>query len=1050
MIKFKNRIIQRFQCSFKLFFSFFHKLNLYFNLFFIYFKNNRNHTNRNNPLYSNSGISLVEVMVSVGLLAIIGIGLLSFYGNTLNQAKKIVKSGVCEQASQKIFSKIKNYKLDEAISNDFLPPIYTNIITNKNPSSNVITLSDKYKIRPEIQNRFNFFGNTTFELYKVNPGPPVGASEYSHFINNGVISFMPLLSNNYMGKLGDLYISGYTKNAGLKPLPSEFKVDSTQFQNQKVLIESSEIQINLYERKTNKDVDDIAKFWPVPENRFHEQSDDLKITNFYPISKNKIIISQFPEWIKDQYGFNVTVKSKLKFPGNNTTEECSSNQYFSYNADLQNMLDYNDFSAINGVKKAYYNITAKNIKDKTIESSNKSELILSNGTKINNSSKIAPLFTNINMVNMDTLGRNRDECSQDGSETIKNFHIKLKINNLQKDSGLIPLCIDNSKQWLTSNASTGGWCKNNFIAPPGLPNGNSGMPIDATWKTSQTGWIPCEKLTFCDLEPDRVEVKTTSIFDPILKITKNDIEYKYYYDDIKLDSELLNPKKKLWGCELKYMTAVVDVAGNLSYPPGNDHSANMLKLSNKEKEDIGIKVIPEANHEINPKVYFKPPPCYVCKCKPCKRGSGGFIGGLFKWVILAVLIVATAYVALGLYTVLYGTLAGICALGDLGCQTDPSAITNAMTLSSGGYMTCQKFNNCGKCGESCSMKSPPGPRWSDTLESNIDNQKTLLDNSCSLEKETKSISYLLNGTALNHTVDIYKAYKIEIEPSATPANKINMDQYAPLSNPASKLFYLKYDWDENEAKEPRTVSPGDDVMWQYLNKSKGLYCVSINQCSKGKWIQKKEFYEYPYNPYDSASATKSDTEPLEGCFPLKTAYSIDWTNYPSGETLPALGKAECIAIDFTKGYFNQTGDKLRGRSEFDYLSGKGFGCGEDSGNELNPPNTNTSEKRAVGVKLNDTNCTSPTEFTDSNGNIVPIKLAVPEAINDYSYPTSGATPVPIFKCWKQCVPPVNTPELYGGKKEQKYYETYNPSTDKALKFCDYLNLKEEDFDQIDP
>ena len=66
------------------------------------------------------------------------------------------------------------------------------------------------------------------------------------------------------------------------------------------MIESSEIQINLYERKTNKDVDDIAKFWPVPENRFHEQSDDLKITNFYPISKNKIIISQFPEWIKDQ------------------------------------------------------------------------------------------------------------------------------------------------------------------------------------------------------------------------------------------------------------------------------------------------------------------------------------------------------------------------------------------------------------------------------------------------------------------------------------------------------------------------------------------------------------------------------------------------------------------------------------------------------------------------------------------------------------------------------------------------------------------------------
>ena len=81
MIKFKNRIIQRFQCSFKLFFSFFHKLNLYFNLFFIYFKNNRTHTNRNNPLYSNSGISLVEVMVSVGLLAIIGIarGIVGIY-----------------------------------------------------------------------------------------------------------------------------------------------------------------------------------------------------------------------------------------------------------------------------------------------------------------------------------------------------------------------------------------------------------------------------------------------------------------------------------------------------------------------------------------------------------------------------------------------------------------------------------------------------------------------------------------------------------------------------------------------------------------------------------------------------------------------------------------------------------------------------------------------------------------------------------------------------------------------------------------------------------
>lgn len=298
---------------------------------------------------------------------------------------------------------------------------------------------------------------------------------------------------------------------------------------------------------------------------------------------------------------------------------------------------------------------------------------------INENKNFASIFAGTNfgtptggLIPNAQYGRERPICSQgdvDGKRLVnfdranpqmgalqsKEFTIRLLFKNLDKEPGVVPLCLNTSSHgnFLPPSGDQFQWCPGGAYAE---------TYIYSDHKPGQGGWVPCEYLRLCGEPPIRT------------KITTNDKGDLAYYSTYNLyNDNNFNRKSRLWGCDLSFAVALMDPSGNLSYMP---------KQTTGQVEKPGIlSVVPE--------IYIKPPPCYACGCSPCKKKK--WYKRLWRFVVS---VVSGGIIGGGtcLYQMLDSSSGGYCSRGNNSNQGDSRK--------------CDENHGC-PCGGSCSRINPP-------------------------------------------------------------------------------------------------------------------------------------------------------------------------------------------------------------------------------------------------------------------------------------------------------------------------------------------------------
>jgi hypothetical protein len=887
-------------------------------------------------LKSKRGMTLVELVISLAALLTVSALILPGFSRQIQSLHDLSGGGVCEGHLASAFAKIQQQKIDPANARDFLSPDFPAANQAPQPALRVPTiLHDRF-------NRLNLTTSADKVLYKNRPGKTL---ESVNFANDGIELYTPLLANNFMGYLGDLYSKDFKD--GFRALPAELRPDFSK----DVLEFSGEIKLDLYRLEDGELQPSLSRFWPRPKNQFEQP------TIFQPVSQKRIVVAEFPSFIKDDLGFRVTVRGVVRDKFGRVVSTCVASRPYSYPFDFHAAMSFvEDFNVVR------FKGSSQEITDRTSQLSNKGSI--SKNFDQTTWNWLEPIFTNLAVNPND--GRDRELCSQKGTDF--SFEARLRVLNYAREPGMIPMCLDNSYQWLKSEISKGGWCPQTNIT------GQSHLRINYSQSEVRDGWVPCEYLRFCNQAPNQVTV-TKGTSGSGVPFT----EYRYRYDVKADDNASLN---RLWGCELSYKMAAIDTAGNLIYPPGAKPAIGSDWLGGDDKVNLA------QIRSVNPKIYLKPPPCYTCDCKPCKKGKGGFLGSLFKILIFIVLVVITggAYAAAYFVTsMVFGFASVACLLGGIGCEQDKYASASPLS-SAGKYRSCDDRNwNC-KCGHRCTKRRPPGPRWADTLSGDGDDDQLL-----------------------NNLVDK------RCQPAERP---LDLDGVRFTA----KLQYKSYDG-VDMSQEP--VEHFDEVLWQEFMPTPGKYCVAHFRCENKEWKPMKESF---IDPNTGAQSIGN----LSGCFDVKVAYDIQWG---TGPNKPQRGKPSCLEVNFNRGPFNDSGEGLKGYNDLDYE------CFRDTKDQNITPAYRTSDgdMRVVGKVKN----SCPVE-TQVNGQV--IRLAAPLA--QWTTINNGDSQETYFECWKRCDPPAFMPEgpltldQIGQMTKQKYYEAYSASYSE-MRFC---TLNKEDFD----
>lgn len=820
------------------------------------------------------GFSSLEMMVAIGILATIFILAMPFFSQQGKIVKQLRTSANCQAILDTAFSRINSF-------GDSLGGYQAKV----NPSAAAVNGTTAYSskifafIPPHVgaatspyANQYDpdfaaqreaIFANTSGTLYSENGSKTIQLPPQSNPIsqviaNDGVTLFTPLLLKGSMEYLATKYNSGYCNTYAPVSLLTSLDKDSLNnlyqggFKDLKL-----DLKVNRYDLGTNQlSSATCGLYWPRPRNGGHT---DITYEPQFGQAGNRQIIGQFPSWIQDSDGLRATLRASYT-NDKGQTEDCEGTKDFSLPEDKQNVIDY--FYDVSFVKASAMD-TSKIIDNVSTTNG------MRQGTTCNGASCLGHDFETI-LTNLQPNkgqadwpeNRDRPECSQTPDKYM-DLVVTLRVYNTQKEPGFVAMCMDTSNQWFKN--TTGNWC------PAAANVGNKGVEtsFDKSWNMRYTGWVPCEHMMFCNSRPDRVEIKqstaTNSKFSAI-GASQPYVEYKYYYNKITGDKNV----SRMWGCEMKFGVSILDMAGNLSYVPAKEAmqsaaDANMLVPNDKRPP---IK-------EINPHVYFKPPPCYVCNCKPCKGGKGLF-GGLFNWVLFVVLVVVSG----GLFGVIGAVIVGtMCLNGALGCYSGGG--TNYVPDSSGGkYRSCNdsdETNQC-KCGHTCNAVRPPAPSWSSNLEG--DDITALEANSC-----LPGSTFYNNGVAANNVGGMtpWLGYKVSkgasggfdymgIAPNGTP------DQYK--------------------------VQPGDEVMWTAFDAANQRFCYVVAHCASGKFVVNKE----------SSQINGDNTQyPLMGCYKVKTGTKIDFPNTTYGI---AQGTDKCLEVEFNTGPQNPGGNALWGWSKY--------------------------------------------------------------------------------------------------------------------------------------
>lgn len=932
------------------------------------------------------GFSSLEMMVAIGILATIFILAMPFFSQQGKIIKQLRTSANCQAILDTAFSRVNSFgnSLDA-----HQPLMNASMLSTTGAAAAGMRAFQIPAVQP---NTFDpDFAAQRTAIYNLAPsgalytenGPktvllPPDSSPVSQTIqHDGVTLYTPLLLKGSMEYLATKYNAGYCDT--LAPVKLLTAADSSALNS---LFQGGLKDLRLSMRVSRYDLASnqpsgaaCGTFWPRPRNG--ARSSIVYEPQFgNGVSAPRQIIGQFPAWIQDQDGFRVTMRASYT-NDKGQTEDCDGTKDFSLPEDKQNVVDY--FYDVNYVKSSP--IDTSKMVDNYVQ--------MRSGTKCNGGNCLGhpfeTIYTNLQPYNAGNPNwpenRDRPLCSQTPANNT-DMVVSIRVFNAQKEPGMVPMCMDTSNQWF-KNSSTN-WC-------PGSYNGGAETSFDKSWNMRYTGWVPCEHMQFCNSRPDRVEViksaSTNSKFAGV-GVSQPYIEYRYHYNNISGDRN--NPR--MWGCELKFGVAMLDLAGNLSYVPAVEGISADSYIAGDKRPPI---------KEINPRVYFKPPPCYTCNCKPCKGGKGLF-GGLFNWFLFVVLVVVSG----GLFGVIGAVIVGaMCLNGGLGCYNGGG--TNYAPSTSGGkYRSCDDSNNGCKCGQKCNAIKPPAPPWSAPYVEGLDISK-LEQNACK-----PGSTFYYNGAALNSVGGMTPVLAYKVPKGAGGAG------YDYLTNP---------DTDK--------IQPGDEVMWSAFDAANSRFCYVAARCAQGKLQVLKESSEVPGD---------NNLYPLMGCSPVKVGKKIAFNSSQYGIT---QGGDACLEVEFTSGPQNPSGTPLWKWSNYNEQCSLTTTTGNIStdprivgGNcpQSSSIATNTMPVGATQMQ-NGPGCATGTQ--DPND---------PDTINFACKTTklywdgcassgaNGSSSACYMWCYAECKTPTYIPEHPWvddpAHKAQRYYETM-ANGDKALPFC---------------
>lgn len=692
------------------------------------------------PLRSNRGYSLVEVLVSLGIVVGVAFIALPFYSNQKKISSNYEAIGLC----QSYLSQAMN-RLDSSAGVIYERPklvARTKTFARPDEWSTVLPIysidpSRKVSLNPNNNrtffDRFSFFevpqdaaGN--FLLYKTNGPGTLRTYRGSDVIDitteaDGVLMYTPLLLKGTIADIADLYnISDYRGQASslpdhLNPVTlksgNQYPAVSIQMQIDRIFVGSGAVS----------NAGSNVKFWPIPRNgvgnTLPSDTDKYSIRApddnavFKSSGIHTIRMAQIPQQAHGiemswDYGFRVSMKAEvttLDGQGGERISNCFTTKDYFLPTDFHNIISYkNDFDFIVNNTVQNQSLSTKFFDSDNLSYSNNRRTTYDNTDSDVSSNmildpRIMAIFANTNFgtgaggVPNAKYGKDRPECSQNGDLT-KKFEMRIIFKNLHKEPGVIPVCQDLSVHTIKDKDNPTAdkiWCE-------GAPDAEVRVVND--FAPGQTGFVPCEQMRFCGQIPDSVKV--------IVDDQKGDIEYRYRYT---FTNDNNSARNRLWGCDMFFATALVDPSGNTTYLPGQKLSEAFVDV---DKPGFARPLLAGTPA----KIYFKPPPCWYCDCKPCK-GSKGLLGLIVGLIVAAVAIyfgippMATSLSAVAFEATVYGVMltlgasCGIQWIGEAGAcgssgYSEPNSNHKVCSQSRSG-------GNC-SCGRTCSRKVPvPDP-----------------------------------------------------------------------------------------------------------------------------------------------------------------------------------------------------------------------------------------------------------------------------------------------------------------------------------------------------
>ncbi|MES3038660.1 MAG: hypothetical protein V4736_12205 [Bdellovibrionota bacterium] len=904
------------------------------------------------------GLSVVEVIIALGMLVCFAAMFLPFLSDQRKQVNSYGSLDLCRGALARTLERIDasgGYELPRAAdvplqgSGGFVPspapPIY-----------NAATFANVQAVRSSLNprntktfaNRFTQFGVT--RLYEeVIPGAtytldgnPITTDQ------DGIILYTPFLAQGAMADLAEYYDGPF--RAAPSPIPVELQ---DPVANPPV----PQMQINRFRltdaSTTLSDAAAGVKFWPVPRNQFSTPNPALPIEIRNPAHPSLVAqgkgeglrIARFPpapiEMTWD-YGFLVTLSLTNFGPD---LVNCTMAKEFRFPTAFHNVSSYiTDFKVTDptGTKNLNGPNTSTAGYVDTHNLSNKWDDIIPLGPAV---TKIETIFTNKSVVVSDGA-TDRPKCSQDGTINVGGgtppLTFRLRFRNLGKSPGQIPMCLDASTTppgLRNVDGSDYIWCPGGVNAEVRIVGYNNGGA-----RALSQGWVPCESLKFCHETPVAVSVTSPA---------PGELDYEYQYN---FTNGTNAAGSKLWGCLAQVETAMLDAMGNLTYIPG----AAVNPIS-------GVAVAGVARQwggGVTPFVYFKPPPCFTCKCKPCKGGgSGGLFGILFLGFLVLVAVLAP-YLAPGLLsslgagfasasTALMGTLGGgaLMSIGGIGTLLSGvllggamlCAVNNATSnggscgaaapLNSGGsdYRHCLDSPGTCSCGHTCNRINPPDP-YRGVVDSPT-GFTVIPQPFC--KYETRNIVSTVGAATVNWTV------QIGLKSGTTGVAGVCINDYdASLGSPM-------------DASKQADI--GALASWSMVDESNGFFCAASYSCQidatgNGQWITE---IDPQYGTIEGCVQTKlahvlSEASPGG---PVSSGPSV--CQYPEIDTAPLWGTA-----DFDCKAYNGAGVWDRANLSPTFTAGAGTVTGMfgRSGGTANAPTFGTPYGAFFPVRYSVPNC----------------------------------------------------------------------------------------------